>query len=258
MTNNLLFYDTETTGLAKMQASSRQKDQPDITQLTALLTDWDGNKLCSMDAMIYPNGWEITNHKVIELTGLTTERCMQGGIHIESAWHLFMNMVHQAGVMIGHNEAFDRKMLRITSWRIPTYDGMEEDRTLIKAMPGFCTMHKSRAVCKEAPTDKMMAAGYKTNKNPKLEYAYLFFAGKDFVHGHNAMYDVLATKTIFMGLREREIGPEAFFDHDRFNVERVARAEPLDDRQAGFTSDELPFNDDMGRLEDDDDGPSPI
>ena len=60
MSNLILFYDTETTGLPLYKEPSEHPDQPHIVQLAAALVDSETRKIVSsMDFIINPSTYEI-------------------------------------------------------------------------------------------------------------------------------------------------------------------------------------------------------
>jgi DNA polymerase-3 subunit epsilon len=78
-------------------------------------------------------------------------------------------------------------------------------------------MRASLPHCKIAPTDKMMAAGFRRHKNPTLAEAYEILLGKPpFAGAHNALADVRATVEIYRCLKAQGKLPAATWNTARF------------------------------------------
>lgn len=196
----LLFYDCETTDLPLWSTPSDGPDQPYIMQLTALLTDQRGQKLSSMDVLVQPPDpeWKISD-EALATHGILTVRCVAGGIEMTRALGFFLEMWSRAQLRIGHVESFDARMIRIEMKRHPELG----DPDVWKSGPAFCTAKESVKIVNLPPSEKMMAAGRKTPKQPSLAEAYQHFTGKELLGSHNAMVDVLACKTVYFALKER-------------------------------------------------------
>ena len=195
-TGNILFFDTETSGIPVWNKPSEDPCQPRIFQLTGLLCDADCKRLCSMDMLIKPEGWTIPE-EIVELTGCDTARCEQGGVPIAWALPMFMQLWRACDFRVAHNESFDMRMVRIELMR----SRYAEHADAWKAGKSFCTQGKSTRLCNLPPTEKMMAAGRKTGKAPTLAEAFRHFTGKELgERSHNAMYDVLAVRAVYLGI----------------------------------------------------------
>ena len=208
---NLLFFDTETTGFPDYHRPSDGEYQPHIVQLTALLTDYQGEKLSSMDFLIHPEGWTIDETSdAFKSNGITNERAMAGGVPEFEAVEMFMRLWECCDLRIAHNDAFDARIIRIGLKRMAGLadqmtPGAKARMQMWKDASKFCTFHKSTKHCKLPPTPKMMAAGRKKSfKPPTLGEAYKHFTGKELVGAHNAMVDLLACKTVYFGILEAE------------------------------------------------------
>lgn len=131
-----LVYDTETTGLINWQARSLDSCQPRLTQLAAVLLD----------------GWNVVDTLDTDKVGPE-----------------FWALVLRADEVVGYNEAFDGRMVRIELLRQGRSDLAEE--------------WENRNV-----TDVMHRA-----RGGTLGEVYKRWTGKDLVGAHTAMVDVLAT-----------------------------------------------------------------
>ena len=196
-----LAFDVETTGLIDFNADLLAPHQPRIVQLAAILCEEDGTVIDEMNVIIKPDGWTVPE-EVQKIHGITTERCEAEGIPMPEALARFNAMKAQAGARLAYNISFDKRLLA----REAGAYGIEHNSEGIES---FCVMQMARPVCNEAPTNKMMAAGKKANKAPKLREAYQHFFGRDFEGAHDAMADVRACKDIFFKIRELEAATTA-------------------------------------------------
>jgi hypothetical protein len=124
----IIFYDTETNGLPQWNLPSEDPSQPHVTQLVAELCDErSGNTIATMDVLIKPNGWTISDD-LAQLTGITTERAIAEGIPLADALQQFTGMWRRTAMRVGHNESFDARMLRIEYFRVLPVDDPFHDQ----------------------------------------------------------------------------------------------------------------------------------
>lgn len=196
-----LFVDTETTGLINYKIDLIHPSQPRIVQLAAILVDEYGSILDQMNYIIRPDGWTIPP-AVVAIHGITTERAETEGVPMQEALHRFNAMKKICTHRAGYNLSYDKQMLarEAGAYGIPhNSDGIES----------IDVMQMARPICNMAPTDKMMAAGFKSNKNPKLHEAYQIILNKPFVNAHDAMADIAATMEIYfkiLSMKKTEAG----------------------------------------------------
>ena len=185
--NLALFYDAETTGLPLYKEPSEHPDQPHIVQLAASLVDLDTrNIVAGMDVIIKPQGWSIPD-EVTAIHGITTERAMDVGILEEMALDMLIALWGER-LRIGHNEAFDARIIRIAQSR---FGKSESELTQWKSGLAECTCKLARPHTK---LDK--------NKMPKLEEAYQHFTGKQLEGAHGARADVLGCIAVYFGIKD--------------------------------------------------------
>ena len=190
----IIFFDVETTGLLDFKADLMEPHQPRICQLAAILTEDDGTELEEMNAIIKPDGW-VVPEETAAIHGLTTERCEADGIPMPEALARFNEMKAKCTARAAYNITYDKRMLA----REANLYGIPHDS---EGLASHCVMQLARPVCNIAPTDKMMRAGRKENKPPKLIEAYRHFFGRDFEGAHNAMADVRACKDVFFQIQK--------------------------------------------------------
>ena len=204
----ILLFDTETSGLPLFKEPSDHPEQPRIIQLTALLCDWKGSKLSSLDALIYHEGLRLSED-IRSLTGHTDAKLAAGGVPIYDAMNLFLAMMSRASLVVAHNIGFDNRMIRIELKRAGRVAEADYWRDAGKS---FCTMAATRPILRLPPTEKMRqtARFADSYKSPNLAEAYRWATGKNLNGAHNAMYDVLAVKAILFALAEfhRTMAPE--------------------------------------------------
>lgn len=199
--NYAIVYDTETSGLPLFSEPSEDPRQPHIVQLAAQLVCLDTrNVLESMDVIIKPNGWTIPK-EVSDIHGITTERALAEGIDEAVALTQFLAMWQQR-MRIAHNESFDARIIRIAQSRFG-YD--ETQLALWKGGKALCTQRMATPLMKIPPTPKMRAAGFFKHKSANLQEAHQFFCGAKFDDAHSAMADVLACKSVYFAIKDREL-----------------------------------------------------
>ncbi len=190
----VLVYDTETTGLYKHRLGPDHTDQPELVQLAYSLIGSDGVEKASGNMLVITDG-DIPE-RVSEIHGVTKAMVMEYGVPLKSAISIFSWHMLSADVLVGHNIAFDDNIMKSCFHRI----GSQSSIHTFKAMPRYCTADLSRPIVKCPPTQKMMAAGRRGWKKPKLSEAYLHFSGNELVGAHDAMVDVRACALVFESL----------------------------------------------------------
>ena len=201
----LLFYDTETTGLPDFKAPSDAAHQPHLVQLAASLIHVPTRQVVDyFDVIIQPEGtpeapaW-VSDPKALEAHGITTERAFAEGIPEIAAVGMLRALWERAQGRVGHNEAFDRRIVRIATMR---YFGRDAADRWYHA-PFNCTQFLASAIMQMAPTEKMKAAGYGGKpKPPKLSEAHLFFTGRPLEGAHNAMNDVNGCIAVYFAIQD--------------------------------------------------------
>ena len=195
----ILFYDSETTGLPLWSEPSEHPDQPWVVSLSALLTDDEGQKLASMDLMINPERKFEIPDEVVQIHGITNEQAAATGLPMPLVFKTFLALWEVADRRIGFGESFDARMVRIQLMRLFP-DESEEFHEHWKKAPAEDVMKMATPICKLPPTEKMMAAGRKNYKQPKLVEAHLAIMGTEMRASHSAMGDVMATKALYFAM----------------------------------------------------------
>ena len=185
-----IVYDTETTGLPLWKLPSGSDGQPHMVEIGAALVDSDFNVVEQYEAIIKPEGWEISE-MMTAIHGISHERAMDEGVSEREALMHFTDLHDRAGLRIGHNVSFDDRIIRIAMMRY--LDAETADS--FKDSPKFCTMWESKQIVR-APFK-----GRNGIKNPTLAEAFRFFTGEEIVNAHRAMGDVMSTIAVYRGMK---------------------------------------------------------
>lgn len=179
----ILFFDTEATGLPDDydEPTTNTANWPRLVQLSWIVTNENGEKLKEHDFIIYPDGFTISK-SAIDLHGITLEKAYEKGRPLKEVLSLFMNDFHSAKYVVGHNVAFDKKIIGAELIRMGEKDIMEEKQS-------FCTMLLSTNYCR--------IPGYYGYKYPKLQELYKKLFSVNFDGDHNSLADVKATAKCF-------------------------------------------------------------
>jgi len=200
-----LFFDTETTGLPLWKEPSEDPGQPHIVQLAAKLVNLETREVVkSMDVLVKPDGWSWDDSATSEDPAflahrITMERATAEGIPEAEALAQFLAMTEELGTdgeVIGHNVSFDKRIVRIAIKRYLDPQGEDVPSPVsdaFKARPDFCTMWKSKPICR-----------LPGNKLPKLTEAFLHFTGKPMEGAHSADGDVDGCITVYFAMKDVE------------------------------------------------------
>lgn len=195
----IMFFDTETSGFPLWSERSSDPKQPHIVQAAAVLVDADTREtISSFDLIARPDGWEIPD-EVAKIHGITTWRAELVGIserQIVSAVYEFALIAQRR---IGHNEAFDARIMRIALKRFTN----NETADSWKNMASECTQKLATPIMKLPPTEKMKAAKRFHHKTANLSEAYEFFTGKKLEDAHSAMADAVACMDVYWAIKDR-------------------------------------------------------
>ena len=196
----LCFFDTETTSLPIWKEPSDHPSQPHLVELAAVLVDTESRE--EVDAytrLVRPDGWTIPA-ETAAVHGIMTERALAEGDPEDDVIERFLAMADEANGLAAFNIDFDLRIMRIAMLRF----GMTKslcDAWQARQRP-LCLMRASTPFCKLPPTDKMMAAGRRGFKNPKLAEACEALLGEKVEGVHAALVDVRATVRIWCKLQD--------------------------------------------------------
>ena len=187
-----LFFDTETTGIPMNYnaPTSDSSNWPRLVQLSWIVTDKDCRVLHQHDHIIYPDGFSIPNDAA-RIHGITTKIAQAKGVPLQKAIEEFLADFNKVEIIVGHNIAFDKKIVGAELIRLGKKDVMQTKTSL-------CTMESSTDFCKIYARN----GGYKW---PKLQELHKKLFGCEFEDAHNSMLDVTATLDCFRELKKRGI-----------------------------------------------------
>lgn len=193
----ILFYDTETTGLPKSWSApaSEVDNWPRLVQLGWLLTDENGTVIRQGNMIVKPDGFEIPAGAA-SVHGITTEIALQQGQPLSDVINAFTGDLSQADAIVGHNIPFDKKVVGAELHRL----GLANVEEKMRVMQTVDTMTSSTNYCG-------IKNKYGRLKWPKLIELYRFLFGKDFEDAHDAMADITATKECYFELVNRGVIP---------------------------------------------------
>lgn len=176
-----LIYDCETTGLPLFNKPSDDAAQPHLIQLAALLVDDELNVQQTFSWNVKSEGWEVPP-EITQLTGLTTQALTDTGLPLEEVINMFM-AISANHLLVGHNEGFDRRMIRISLKRLKMPNSVCEEW---KNRPSYDTCLEGQKVT--------------GTKRQTLKELYRYYEGKDPDSVHTALMDCHSTLTVYRAL----------------------------------------------------------
>lgn len=192
-----LVFDTETCGIPVWDAPSADERQPHIVQLAMIQYGDDGVELSARSVIVKPDGWVIPA-ETTAIHGISQERALAEGIPEHQAVALWLVAAARATITGAHNAPFDRRILRIAMFR----SGYQKDLAdFLGARPSFCTATKSRAIVAAPPTEKMLASGRATSKQPKLSECVRHFFDCEIEGQHDALVDARWCGRVYWALK---------------------------------------------------------
>ena len=201
MSNLILFFDTETTGLPNKKPPT-DPNQARLIQLAAILASPEGETLNTLNTLV-KIGNAFMHPLAQEAHGISRERANSEGIHPKEAFEKFHEMCESAECLVCHNHNFDFNIIALTAQQITDQyeDPTDPDLMLsdIQELPFYCTMVQATEFC---ALPKKKGSGF---KYPKLMELYSILFEREFSGAHNAMADVTATMECFFELKRRGV-----------------------------------------------------
>ena len=187
-----LFFDTETTGLAKDadKPASDDDNWPRLVQLSWILTEKDGTIVKKEDHIIRPVGFTIPQD-AFQVHGISTEAAKSLGDNLGYVLGLFAKDCYSSCLCIGHNVQFDKKVVGSEYLRLGRNDA-------VAFIPSADTMKSSKFYCRIEGRNGRY-------KMPTLQELYEFLFSANFSGAHDSMSDVKATMDCFFELKRREV-----------------------------------------------------
>lgn len=199
----VLFFDTETTGLAPRNASpsiSNIKDWPHILQLAFILYNTDTNKIIIQHNLLV----DVNLHNVVipeeatRVNGITNQQCKEHGMPIANVLNCFLYCLHSCDMLVAHNLEYDWNMINAEILRQLLQDNTKLERQLVQNVPKvikYCTMKNSVELCKIEMTYKH--SGDKYFKFPKQEELHDYLFRTTPKNLHDAFNDTLVCMRCF-------------------------------------------------------------
>lgn len=190
---NILVFDTETTGLVDFRTPVDHVAQPWPVQIAAILFDEKGKRRAQLEIIVRPEC--AISPEALAVHGITADIAEGAGFKPIVGCNMFFRLLTKADMVVAHNIEFDKRIMLGASMRA----GFSSD-DFFQGKQQFCTMAKSKDICKIPPTEKMIARNNRGFKVPSLDEAYRHFCGKGFDDAHTAMADAQACAEIFWEL----------------------------------------------------------
>jgi DNA polymerase-3 subunit epsilon len=149
------------------------------------------NERCYASIIVKPDGWAIPDESA-RVHGITTALATEVGLPAVFAAATFSQFVKLADVVVGHNIAFDVKMMQCEFYRLG------------RQFPPFttrCTKEMAEPVLRLPPTERMVAAGYGNKfKPPTLTECFDFLFNEELPGAHDALVDARASVRVYFEL----------------------------------------------------------
>lgn len=191
-----LAIDVETTGLAKDYKAdySDTENWPRIVELAWQVLDSDLNLVKKKCNIIKPNNF-IIPQDAIDIHGIDQQQAEEEGVELSGLLVELYDDIQNCQFIIGHNIAFDKRVLGCELFRANMLIELEQFKTLKKK----CTMLSSMKLC------DLKQNNSKRLKYPKLNETYVKLFDKKFEDAHMAEADLEATVECFRELKKREL-----------------------------------------------------
>lgn len=194
---DILFYDTESTGIPHFKLPSDDVTQPHIVEICGLRYSEFGELVGKVSLIVKPEGWEIPQ-ETVEIHGITQACAMEKGSPEVFVLAAFMALYDGCALRVAHNRNFDDRIARIALLRYASKAQADD----FKALPGECTAMLARPLCKLPATDAMKKTNFKNSfKTPTLSEALLFLTGSWIVHAHTAEADAQACARVYFAAK---------------------------------------------------------
>ena len=187
-----LFFDTETTGLAKysfLSALQRKENWPDLASICWIVFE-NGVRIKKEYHIIKPEDWKIPV-EASKIHGITHEIAMEQGVSLRTVLESFRKDLEAADFVVAHNMFFDRNVVfNAFAWRLdigPT--------GFWKMNRQICTMERSKEELKIPSKYPRVHDPYKF---PSLDELYRATFGEEPPgNSHSADRDVEVLQEIF-------------------------------------------------------------
>lgn len=202
---NLLFFDTETTGLPDYSKHHGDPSQPDIVQLACILTDRTGeDEIARFKTLIKPHPESPWSAEAEAVHGIKRDYALRFGVRANYAAHIFLKL-SEGAILVAHNAKFDSFLIQTLLHR-----ECESAANLWHFLQQrICTQHESTPILKLPrkgnKSDFHEAESDSIYKLPKLIEAYRFFTGNELTGAHDAMVDAEACRQVYLGIQRHRL-----------------------------------------------------
>lgn len=191
---NILFFDTETTGVPTNRKAPPTAiyNWPRLVELSWMVCTETGEPVPEKQQtlIIRPNGFEIPA-SAANIHGITTERAMAEGVMLSTALKAFMKDVQSADLLVAHNADFDINIIACELYRLSVIPFISK-RFL-------CTMQESTEFC------AIPSQYRKEFKWPGLQELHQKLFGEGFDGEHSAEVDTSILQKCFFSLLEKGV-----------------------------------------------------
>ena len=183
---NIVFFDTETSGLPKNYKASVTdlENWPRLVQIGWITYSQDYRT--DMEHIVRPNGFSIPE-SVSQIHGITQEKALRDGSMLQEVLDHFESNLVSCDLLVGHNVSFDMNVV-----------GAEFLRTFgtnpLEGKSVYDTMLKGTEFCK-------LPGKYGKYKWPKLEELYFALFHETLAQTHTALDDIENTAKCYFEMQ---------------------------------------------------------
>lgn len=192
---NVLFFDTETTGLNKPKLDPTHPDQPMPVQLGMKLDAINRTEVGAVNFLIKPHGRWTIHPKAEAVHGITGPLADAYGTELITAYEFWTDYIAAADILVAHNAAYDITVMRRAA-KVYSEDTATPYVDPFEGKKVICTMLACIDIVKASPRRNGQW------KWPKLEECTHHFFGHGVEGAHDALSDVKATAKVFYHLMD--------------------------------------------------------
>jgi DNA polymerase III epsilon subunit-like protein len=186
-----MFFDTETTGLARNWKApiTDLSNWPRIVQLGWVLCGDDGVVVGEAEWIVRPDGFTVPT-EASRIHGITMEMAMDVGVPLAQALTAFQLAAASRSVGVAHNLKFDESVLGAEFIRAGLSNPLQR-------LTRLCTM--------QASTDYCRIPGRYGFKYPTLEELHKHLFNESAAAAHSASGDARACARCYFELKQRKV-----------------------------------------------------
>lgn len=196
-------FDSETTDLLNFGKPLDHPSQPGLIQMALVMADTKSRKVLKKASFIVQTTKPI-GPKAFEAHGITAEISASLGIRLTTAMAMFKHFAERSDRMVAHNKDFDLKIFLAQALSIGF------DMEFMRDKDVQCTMAHSKKLVNSPPSEKMLKAGMKGPKAPRLEECVKHFYGETLEGAHDALVDTEGCLRVYFTLLDMGIVTEPF------------------------------------------------